>query len=110
MTGTYRSVQHVAAVSPNEDILRLFLSYGASVHIRNRAGHTPLFIAAHAGQLRSVELLTEAGAHLHNEELPDARHLAKRAANSGQEGVQGRTDSLSPQAIWEKAGVDLNKR
>ena len=64
------------------------------MHIRNRAGHTPLFLAAQAGQVEYVKLLREAGAHLHNEEVGDAKHLAKRMgdANRGKE-------------AWEAAGI-----
>ncbi|KAJ9627214.1 hypothetical protein H2203_003676 [Taxawa tesnikishii (nom. ined.)] len=64
---------HHAAAGPNVDILREFLSQGASVHLRNRTGRTPLFLAAQAGLKSHVDLLREAGAHLHSDEM----HLAK---------------------------------
>lgn len=69
------------------------------MHIRNRAGHTPLFLAAQAGQSEYVHLLREAGAHLHSEEVGDAKHLAKR---SGGDETQGPS-----KLIWQAAGVEL---
>jgi 60kDa lysophospholipase len=45
-----------------------FLEQGASVHLRNRSGNTPLFLAASAGLQEHVGILKAAGAHLHSEE------------------------------------------
>ncbi|KAK7544864.1 60 kDa lysophospholipase-like protein [Phyllosticta citribraziliensis] len=84
---------HLAAAGPNVDMLREFLSEGASVHLRNRAGHTPLFLAARAGLRNHVLLLREAGAHLHAEELAAAR---LHASESGQD-----------DSVWGVAGVEI---
>ncbi|KAF2125553.1 asparaginase-domain-containing protein [Dothidotthia symphoricarpi CBS 119687] len=70
---------HLAATSPNAEILRDFLSQGASVHLRNRSGNTPLFLAAAAGLKEHVHILIDAGAHLHTEEMS----AAKRHASEG---------------------------
>jgi 60kDa lysophospholipase len=59
----------LAAKGPNLEVLRDFLSHGASVHLRNKEGHTPLFLAAAAGLKDHVILLREAGAHLHPDEV-----------------------------------------
>src|SRR5690606_19104142 len=56
---------HLAAASDDISIITDFLKRGASVHLRNRDGRTPLFVAAKAGRIRNVRLLTESGAHLH---------------------------------------------
>ncbi|KAL1974968.1 hypothetical protein VTN31DRAFT_5172 [Thermomyces dupontii] len=69
---------HIAAHSPNVEILRYFLLQGASVHIRNRAGRTPLFLAANAGLPDHVILLRQSGAHLHADERPVAEMQARR--------------------------------
>ncbi|OQO06707.1 hypothetical protein B0A48_08494 [Cryoendolithus antarcticus] len=71
---------HVAASSPNLEIIRLLLKSGASVHLRNKAGRTPLFIAAHSGFVEHVKLLCERGAHLHPEEKGVAAVLAEVTA------------------------------
>jgi lysophospholipase len=65
--------QHLAATSPNVEILQDFLAQGASVHLRNRAGNTPLFLAASAGLKDHVQTLLDAGAHLHSDEVSAAR-------------------------------------
>ncbi|KAF2269577.1 asparaginase-domain-containing protein [Lojkania enalia] len=78
---------HLAATSPNLEILREFLAQGASVHLRNRSGNTPLFLAAAAGLKDHVGVLREAGAHLHSEEMAAARLYASEGDDNA--------------AIWE---------
>jgi len=82
--------QHLAATGPNVDILKDFLEQGASVHLRNRDGHTPLYLAAHAGFCDHVQILTEAGAHLHSDEMAAAQLHAASDGNA---------------AVWATAGV-----
>lgn len=67
------STQHLAATSPNVEILRDFLAQGASVHLRNRSAHTPLYLAAAAGLHDHVQMLKDAGAHLHSDEVSAAK-------------------------------------
>lgn len=43
------------------------------MHLRNKTGRTPLFLAAHAGLTDRVSLLRESGAHLHADELDTAK-------------------------------------
>ena len=69
-------LQHLAATGPSLDILKDFLSQGASVHLRNRSGNTPLFLAAAAGLKDHVEVLRDAGAHLHTDEMAAAKRRA----------------------------------
>ena len=85
--------QHLAATGPNVEILREFLSEGASVHLRSRAGRTPLFLAANAGLKTHIEILREAGAHLHSNEMATARLLAQSTENA---------------EVWRLAGVDVD--
>ena len=56
---------HMAVLGPDAVILRELLRRGASVHVRNRAGNSPLFLAQQLGATEHEELLREAGAHLH---------------------------------------------
>lgn len=60
---------HLAAVSGNSDIMRELLQRGASVHERNRADNSPLFLATLSGKDDCAKLLQTAGAHLSAEEL-----------------------------------------
>lgn len=76
--------QHLAAAN-NVSILHLFLSRGGSVHVRNRTGHTPLYIAANAGIEENVRLLRQSGGHLHADESKLAHLHAKKAEESGDE-------------------------
>lgn len=84
-------MQHLAATGPNLEILREFLTHGASVHLRNRAGRTPLFLAARAGLKENVLLLRQSGAHLHSSEL-------------GRAWMQSTTNSN----IWGAAGLSAS--
>ena len=88
--GAFSCSQHLAATGPNIDILRDFLAQGASVHLRNRSGNTPLFLAAAAGLRGHVEVLREAGAHLHSDEISAAR-------------LHAETDGDA--SIWDLAGA-----
>jgi lysophospholipase len=85
---------HVAATGPNLEVLRLLLQKGASVHMRNKAGRTPLFLAANAGMEDRVQLLRQSGAHLHPEESGVAKVLCEKAGTQAAK-------------CWELAGVVL---
>ncbi|KAJ5573729.1 uncharacterized protein N7459_008156 [Penicillium hispanicum] len=80
---------HLAATSPAISILHFLLSHGGSVHLRNRSGRTPLFLAANAGLSDHVLLLRRSGAHLHSDERPAAELLARRRPG-----------------VWGLAGID----
>lgn len=103
--------KHLASTSPSIQILRDFLSQGASVHIRNRDGHTPLFLAAEAGRVDNVRLLRESGAHLHADEKDIAAMLKKRGSNGGGGGGGSGNSSSHPgddgekQLAWVIAGA-----
>lgn len=55
---------HLAAVGPEVAVLKELLVRGASVHARNRADNTPLFLAQKTGNAGCVALLRDAGAML----------------------------------------------
>lgn len=79
------------------DILREFLEQGASVHLRNRSGHTPLYLAAAAGLGDHVSMLLHAGAHLHSDETAAAQLHASQGEGEGQSGGSGSGSSK----VWE---------
>lgn len=60
---------HLAAVSGSTTIMLELLKRGASVHERNRADNSPLFLATLSGKEDCAQLLKSAGAHLSSEEL-----------------------------------------
>lgn len=86
---TFYVFQHLAATSPAIAILHYLLLQGGSVHLRNRSGRTPLFLAANAGLSEHVHLLRKSGAHLHSDERPAAELLAHRRPG-----------------VWRLAGID----
>lgn len=55
---------HLAAMCANPDIIKDLLTRGASVHLRNSANNTPLFLARRTAHRECVALLEEAGGHL----------------------------------------------
>jgi lysophospholipase len=73
---------HLAAVTGNAEIMRELLQRGASVHERNRADNSPLFLATLSGKEDCAKLLKSAGAHLSGEEV-ERRFLASKASSSG---------------------------
>ncbi|KAI9898252.1 hypothetical protein N3K66_006612 [Trichothecium roseum] len=60
---------HLAAASGNTAIMRELLQRGASVHERNMANNSPLFLATLNGQTECAQLLRATGAHLSVEEV-----------------------------------------
>ncbi|KAI0021878.1 asparaginase [Xylariomycetidae sp. FL0641] len=59
---------HLAAEVGTREVLQEFLLRGASVHVRNRANNTPLFLAERTGNEECIALLREAGAATWREE------------------------------------------
>ncbi|KAL4886200.1 asparaginase-domain-containing protein [Aspergillus karnatakaensis] len=92
---------HLAATSPSLDILRFLLLQGGSVHLRNRNGRTPLFLAANAGLSEHVVLLRKSGAHLHSDERTAAQLLARR--RPGTWGLAG----IGPREVSEREMEEL---
>ncbi|KAM7219971.1 Asparaginase domain containing protein [Rhypophila decipiens] len=79
---------HLAAVGPEPEILVDLLTRGGSVHARNRANNTPLYLAEKMGNREGVRLLKEAGAHLwvaerNSGSLPASRSASRPASRSG---------------------------
>ncbi|KAK6351008.1 hypothetical protein TWF718_004186 [Orbilia javanica] len=92
---------HHAAIQSNSQVLRHLLSRGASVHIRNRENHTPLYLAADAGYPENVKLLREAGAHLHPDEVELAEMLKRKAIRSS-------TSSMSSSPVGGSSGNSIS--
>jgi cytohesin len=60
--GAKVSALHLAAHRGDIDKVRIILEQSTNVDIRDKAGHTPLFYAASAGQMHVVEFLISKGA------------------------------------------------
>jgi len=73
---------HLAAVCHNAAVLRELLLRGASVHVRNRANNTPLYLAEKMGNQGCVDLLQEAGAALWVDEIASETNNADNTTNT----------------------------
>ena len=59
-----RTALHVAACEGHLEVVKYLLEHGASVHLRDRFGHSPLDDAVRFGHEEVVEILVNTGAHL----------------------------------------------
>ncbi|KAI9592488.1 asparaginase-domain-containing protein [Syncephalis fuscata] len=91
---------HLASGNGHVTCVEYLLLHGASVHVLDRLGHTPLFIAARFKQKLVVDLLRKAGAHFNDKELSEVTHLLQHAAAVG---------DLKTIKILVSAGVDLDR-
>ncbi|CAO3657569.1 unnamed protein product [Mucor hiemalis] len=65
---------HVACREGHPRIVEYLLLHGASIHVRDRSGHTPLFDAILEKRIEVVRILCDAGAHLAESEIKDMGH------------------------------------
>jgi lysophospholipase len=84
---------HLAAVGPDSRVLKELLKRGASVHVRNLAGHTPLWLAQKVGNVSNVEMLTEVGALLHPDEV-ERRAMKGLMGDGGDSGGTSDAESI----------------
>jgi len=68
---------HLAATGPNPQIVKKLLLMGASVHERNVAQNTPLFLAEKLGLKENIDM-KDGGAHLNATETEEGRIHVKR--------------------------------
>ncbi|CAJ0760916.1 11673_t:CDS:2, partial [Entrophospora sp. SA101] len=76
-----RTPLHIACSCGHQRIVDFLLHHGASVHMRDRFGHTPLFEAARNKNKHIIKLLREAGAHFNDAEIDDVMFQALSAAS-----------------------------
>jgi 60kDa lysophospholipase len=90
---------HLAVVDNRNTNVALLLSLGASVHVRDALGHTPLFYAARSGNVELVDMLMGAGAHLAQGERESGEVAAawNEADRKGDKKVS---------EVWRRAGFD----
>ncbi|OLL21884.1 lysophospholipase [Neolecta irregularis DAH-3] len=84
----------------DEPMVRKLLSLGASVHLRTRTGHSPLFLASERGQNSIIQLLRSDGAHFHPEEMLFIIEKVKGAVKD---------DNVTAIKVWELAGVEIRQ-
>ncbi|CAG8584921.1 6605_t:CDS:10 [Paraglomus occultum] len=94
-----RTPLHIACSAGHYEIVQFLLQNGASVHVRDRFNHTPLFEAAQHKHMRVVRLLRQAGAHFNDSETQDIIFQALVAAT---------TDDVELLRHFIEAGLDVN--
>ncbi|EST06382.1 Asparaginase/glutaminase [Kalmanozyma brasiliensis GHG001] len=92
---------HLASARGYTGVVEQLLQAGCSVHAREVAtGHSPLFLACKNGNLATVRLLRNAGAHLKEDEVALARFLVQRQEERSKDDSEARK-------VWEVAGVSF---
>ncbi|CAG8518882.1 9763_t:CDS:10 [Dentiscutata erythropus] len=95
-----RTPLHIACTGGYHKIVRFLLEHGASVHMRDRFGHTPLYEAARNKRRDVINILREAGAHFNESELDDVMFQVLSAAAKGDQELLNH---------FVDAGMDINK-
>jgi len=91
---------HLAILANRPRNVDLLLSHGASVHVRDAHGHSPLFLAAKIGGTIGLEMvkgLRAAGAHLGNLEI-DSGEVGMAVMRMEKSRKEGEVE------VWKEAG------
>ncbi|KAF9184573.1 hypothetical protein BGZ51_003285 [Haplosporangium sp. Z 767] len=96
-----RTPLHIACSAGHIEVIRFLLLHGASIHVRDRLNHTPLYDAVTRGSnLEVIKLLRNTGAHFNDAEVSDLGWKLMIAATEG---------DLNRVTMIAEAGYDLNR-
>ncbi|KAI8990970.1 asparaginase-domain-containing protein [Mycotypha africana] len=103
---------HVACREGHFKMVKYLLLHGASIHVRDRSGHTPLFEAIVEKRAEIVRILRDAGAHLAENELKDMGHYWFKAIKNDdikwvQIALDGGFNVNWSDAIENRRGIDI---
>ncbi|CAO1614234.1 unnamed protein product [Sympodiomycopsis kandeliae] len=92
---------HISSSKGNLQSVERLLKSGSSVHFRDYANHTPLFLAARNFHHDIVKVLRDAGAHLSQEEVVFVKWLL------GNGNVHEGEEEDKSKEVWKLAGIDI---
>ncbi|KAI8846420.1 asparaginase-domain-containing protein [Chytridium lagenaria] len=78
-----RTPLHIAASENQMEAVKILLSRGANVHVRDRYGHSPLYDAVRSRHQKVASVLREAGAHFAEDEEDDVAAVLASAGSDG---------------------------
>ena len=85
--GDGRTALHQASANGNLKMMKLLITRGANVNVKNSSGETPLHLAARGGHLEAVQCLVKAGAKVNEKTIYTKATPLMAAAESGQADV-----------------------
>ncbi|XP_076045887.1 uncharacterized protein LOC143028133 isoform X2 [Oratosquilla oratoria] len=89
---------HIACVEGHMDVVEWLLHRGASVHVKDRRGHTPLWAAIENDRHKVIDILVQTGAHLTESPTRIGEALCMAAGGN----------NVLRLSSFKFAGVDLN--
>ena len=93
---------HIVSLKGDEELVRLFIKYGANPEIKNKAGKTPLMIAVQEGNAKASQALIESDIELTKIQDQEKNTLLALAV------IGGRTDIVK--LLTRTGAIQINSK